>query len=137
MIWDKDAIETLTKLVKMDVTFTKIADILNCTRNAAIGKSHRLHLKAPLIKTHYRARAKRVEVKVEPVQIKPVIPVARSGPVKMINLKNNDCRYPLGEGKTVKFCGDKKLKDSPYCQKHTAICFSPAKLKVIQPARTL
>ena len=135
MIWDKDAIETLTKLVKMDVTFTKIADILGCTRNAAIGKSNRLHLKAPLIKTHYRAREKRVEVK--PIQIKPVAPVVRSAPVKMVDLKNGDCRYPLGEGKTVKFCGDKKLKDSPYCQKHTAICFSPAKLKVIQPARTL
>jgi len=126
MIWDQTAIETLTKLVKMDVTFAKIADILGCTRNAAIGKSNRLH---------HRAREKRVEV--EPVQIKPVAPVARSAPVKMADLKNGDCRYPLGEGKTVKFCADKKLKDSPYCQKHTAICFSPAKLKVIQPARTL
>ena len=135
MIWDQTAIETLTTRVKMDVTFAKIADILGCTRNAAIGKTTRLHLKAPLIKTHYRAREKRVEV--EPIQIKPVTPVARSSPVKMINLKNNDCRYPLGEGKTVKFCGDKKLKDSPYCGKHTAICFSPVKLKVIRPARTL
>ena len=135
MIWDQNAIETLTKLVKMDVTFAKIADILGCTRNAAIGKSNRLHLKAPLIKTHYRAREKRVEVK--PIQIKPVAPVVRSSPVKMIDLKNGDCRYPLGEGKTVKFCGDKKLKDSPYCQRHTAICFALTKPKVIQPARTL
>lgn len=124
MIWDNDAIETLTKLVKTDAPFSAIADILGCTRNAAIGKANRLQLRKhpTLIKIQYKA---------EPViQFEP-------GQVMMVNLKKNHCRYPIGAGKDIKFCGDTKLHDSPYCKEHTAICFSPIKLKVIPPAKTL
>lgn len=134
MIWDKNAVETLTKLVKTDVPFSTIADILGCTRNAAIGKANRLKVRKhpTLIKIQYKA---------EPV--KPVVPVVtpviqfKPGQVMMVNLKKNHCRYPIGDGKDIKFCGDTKLHDSPYCKEHTAICFSPIKLKVIPPAPIL
>jgi len=136
MIWDKNAIETLTKMVKTDVPFSTIADILGCTRNAAIGKANRLQLRKhpTLIKIQY---------KVASVPIKPVIPVvipviqSKSGYVRMIDLKKNHCRYPIGEGSDIKFCGDTKLQDSPYCKEHSDLCFAVAKPKVIRLDKTL
>ena len=135
MIWDNDAIKLLTKLVKTDVPFSTIADTLGCTRNAAIGKANRLQLRKhpTLIKIQYKA---------EPVQPKPVVPVVipviqfEPGQVMMIDLKKDDCRYPFGDGADVKFCGVKKLKDSPYCKEHSDLCFTQTKLKVTRFART-
>jgi len=136
MIWDNDAIETLTKMVKTNVPFSTIADILGCTRNAAIGKANRLQLRKhpTLIKIQYKVAS----VPIKPV-VQVVIPVIqfKPGQVMMVDLKKNHCRYPIGAGKDIKFCGDTKLHDSPYCKEHTAICFSPIKLKVIPPAKTL
>ena len=128
MIWDKDAIKTLTKLVQTDVAFSTIAEILGCTRNAAIGKANRLQLRKhpTLIKIQYKA---------EPVPIKPVVQ-SKSGYVRMIDLKKNHCRYPIGDGEDIKFCGDAKLKESPYCKKHSDLCFTNTKLKVTRFAKT-
>lgn len=136
MIWDKNAIETLTKLVKTDVPFSTIAEILGCTRNAAIGKANRLQLRKhpTLIKIQYKVAS----IPIKPV-VQVVIPViqSRSGYVRMIDLKKNHCRYPIGEGKDIKFCGDTKLQDSPYCKEHSDLCFSVAKPKVIRLDKTL
>lgn len=135
MVWDKNAIETLTKMVKTDVPFSTIADTLGCTRNAAIGKANRLQLRKhpTLIKIQYKA---------EPVQPNPVAPVVipviqpESGYVRMMDLKKDHCRYPFGDGADIKFCGDTKLKASPYCKKHSDLCFTQTKLKVTRFART-
>ena len=140
MIWDNDAIKLLTKLVKTDVPFSAIADILGCTRNAVIGKANRLGLqKHPtLIKIMGGVSKNRVE----PVQPKPVVPVVipviqfEPGQVMMIDLKKNHCRYPFGDGEDIKFCGDTKLKESPYCKEHSDLCFAKTKPKVTRFART-
>ena len=128
MIWDNDAIKLLTKLVKTDVPFSTIADTLGCTRNAVIGKANRLGLqKHPtLIKIQYKA---------EPVQPNPVIQ-SKSGYVRMMDLKKDHCRYPFGDGEDIKFCGDTKLKESPYCKEHSDLCFAKTKPKVTRFART-
>ena len=128
MIWDNDAIKLLTKMVKTDVPFSTIADTLGCTRNAAIGKANRLQLRKhpTLIKIQYKA---------EPVPIKPVIQ-SKSGYVRMMDLKKNHCRYPIGDGADIKFCGDTKLKESPYCKEHSDLCFTKTKPKVTRFART-
>lgn len=42
----------------------------------------------------------------------------------LVELEDNDCRFPFGEGPFL-FCGDPVQGKSSYCAHHHAICYSP------------
>jgi len=49
---------------------------------------------------------------------------------KVLLLKVDDCRYPIGDVGTpdFKFCSNKRLDDHPYCRTHLRLCYSQVRL---------
>ncbi|MEO6388976.1 MAG: GcrA family cell cycle regulator [Croceibacterium sp.] len=79
MSWTDERISTLTKMWEGGSTASQIADELGgVSRNAVIGKAHRLGLKAR--PSPVKANEAKVEAKPKPAESKPVAKVARPRP---------------------------------------------------------
>ena len=100
------------------------------TRNAIIGKAHRLCL-PPRLKPITQPKPKRVYARKRkrkgagPERI--VMPKAQQpraevgGPITIYQLGYGDCRFPLGPFPFV-FCGQEQQDGSSYCPEHFRIC---------------
>ncbi|MGO9365477.1 MAG: GcrA family cell cycle regulator [Rhodomicrobium sp.] len=153
MSWTDDRINTLKKLWNDGESASAIARTLGeVSRNAVIGKVHRLGLagranpsrkrsasrrpslfpaRAPSNKTrmppfplqHWHPRAG-VARKRPPVL--PELPPSPDPPVTVQSLTEHTCRWPEGDPKRdgFHFCGRTKARTlSPYCDHHAAIAF--------------
>lgn len=101
----------------------------NFTRNAIIGKVHRMGLSKRVIERqpsqpkpkkprNRRIRpARRVVVDLFP----DVVPVDFLG-VPFVETTNETCMYPEGDGAHMLFCGQPRKDESSYCPVHHAIC---------------
>ena len=142
MSWTKEREEKLKELWSKGHTASQIANLLGeTTRNAVIGKAHRLNLEA-------RAAAKKTKptVNVENNnQIKPQ-KVGRKAkfqallldknfeqenPKTLEELTDETCRWPIGHPpeKDFYFCGRKPENDFPYCKLHVLYAFQPKNMK--------
>ncbi len=142
MSWTKEREEKLKELWSKGHTASQIANLLGeTTRNAVIGKAHRLNLEA-------RAAAKKTKptVNVENNnQIKPQ-KVGRKAkfqallldknfeqenPKTLEELTDETCRWPIGHPpeKDFYFCGRKPLEKFPYCKLHVLYAFQPKNAK--------
>jgi hypothetical protein len=100
------------------------------TRNAIIGKMHRLCL-PPRVKPITQPKPKKVYARkrkrkgagperiVMKVQQQPRADVGE--PITIYQLGFGDCRYPLGNYPFV-FCGKEQLEGSSYCPEHFVVC---------------
>jgi GcrA cell cycle regulator len=130
--------KNINKLKTMWVKNKTAADIATAlgdgvTRNAVIGKANRLGLpKRPSpIKT--TVSSKKVVVKKVPqenvVVDTEVLIKHKKGSFSILDIKENMCRYPIGDPKdeNFHFCGKKALEDNPYCQAHSDIVYQQKK----------
>jgi len=131
-VWPPERIERLQALWLEGRSFSDIADLLGTTRNAVIGKAHRLGLCRPKDKT-------RVWI-ARPAPVAPVaqmprpvdLPKRRGKPVKLIELQHWMCRFPLGDPRSpdFRFCGEPTVDDkSSLCRDCARTVF------VVMPAR--
>ena len=92
MSWTEERIATLTKMWEGGATASQIADELGgVSRNAVIGKAHRLGLKAR--PSPVKANEEKPEVKPKPAEARPAAkaaPVARQGPRPAAPQDNED-----------------------------------------------
>ena len=155
MSWTDDRVDLLKKLWGEGLSASQIAGRLgSVTRNAVIGKVHRLGLSGRAttsrMKTHRpRARianAKRAvkarfatagnpavralyvgdaEPYVSPVE-ELVIPMAERKSIQ--TLSECSCRWPIGDPQAsdFHFCGKNKVPALPYCEFHARRAFQPA-----------
>ena len=136
MSWTDERISLLKKLWGEGKTAAEIAKELGgVTRNAVIGKAHRLKLSN----------------RVSPIQQntkKPAAPVAKPAPVvsterkiqkiieqdnlrrgvDMLDLGPRMCRWPLGDPRdeNFSFCGGHNLEGLPYCADHAKVAYQAA-----------
>lgn len=102
MEWTEERIETLRRLWAQGQTASQIATLLGgVTRNAVIGKAHRLGLSG-------RAAAVRREA-----------PPAAPGRI------GRTCQWPVGDPKepNFHFCGQPVEAGRPYCASHCAVAY--------------
>jgi len=109
------------------------------SRNAAIGRAHRLKLSfrgnvpaAPGGRTHKKralASTRPVNllailqnVKAKRVNVSTGAPLADVEPVELVDLEPHQCRWPLGDGPFL-FCGAPKDGERVYCAHHAAKAF--------------
>ena len=128
MAWTQDRVETLRKLWAEGLSASQIArQIGGVTRNAVIGKVHRLGLsgrsKKPLISTAAIGGAQdsaRAQNQKSILAEYYETPRAQSEKTSLMHLTKEKCRWPIGDpaAKDFHFCGGKALEDSPYCQEH-------------------
>lgn len=141
--WTPERIETLTRLWNDGEAASVIADRLGeVTRNAVIGKVHRLGLagrrtasrREPRRTSPRRNRAGRVSMR-KPVLRLPSYPVAPDdlppAPALMLSvgqLTDGTCHWPVGDPRLpgFGFCGAKSAAGrQPYCATHQRIGHRP------------
>ena len=140
MSWTDEKIDKLKKLWGQGNTASQIAEIIGgVTRNAVIGKAHRLNLSAK-IKTRTATSNKDFDSSMEGKEIK-----RRGGrkskfksliieknfepenPKQLEELDENSCKWPIGhpDEKSFYFCGRSSLKDFSYCKLHLLFAYQP------------
>ena len=140
MSWTEEKVETLKKLWGSGKTASQIAEMIGgISRNAVIGKAHRLNLSAK-IKTRTVASNKSFENSIEENNTK-----SRRGrkskfksliiekdfepenPKQLEELDENSCKWPIGhpDEKNFYFCGRSSLKDFSYCKLHLLYAYQP------------
>ena len=144
MSWTPEKEEKLKELWKKGHSGSQIASILgNTTRNAVIGKVHRLKLQA-------RITSKKVNTKINVEKNNPTeIKTQKLGrkaqfkalvldknfepenPKKLEELTDETCRWPIGHPHEEKFyfCGRKSMEKFPYCKLHVLYAFQPKNAK--------
>jgi len=109
--WTEERIEELSKLWAEGLSAAEIGKRLGITKNAVVGKVHRLGLPkrgSPIKRSATpKPRPKRKEVK-------------GGGTVTLQSLKSGMCSWPTGEPGTpeFRFCGEETVSGKPYCATH-------------------
>jgi GcrA cell cycle regulator len=135
--WKAAYEDALTGFILEGMSMRDIAWAINLkfqtdySRNAVCGKAFRLGLKAiekakvirkPREKQPYKPRPKRpppLNIEALQMQCSEIIP--RN--LKLVDLKESDCRWPYGSGPYV-HCGHRKIEGSSYCPNHYALSIS-------------
>ena len=100
--WTTERTNTLMKMWNTGLSTREIGLKLGVTKNAVVGKAHRLGL---------AKRDSPIGVKIAPVET-----------VRMEKLRAGMCSWPVGEPGTPNFhfCGRPAVADKPYCPEHCA-----------------
>lgn len=96
------------------------------TRNAVIGRAHRLNLTAREAPKELAQYAKRLKAKKAPPKLEPGMSETDQG-ISTFDLSEDTCRWMVGKHR---YCGCQVLAGSPYCSEHDAQAFVPARKKI-------
>ena len=144
MSWTPEREEKLRKLWKKGHSGSEIAGILgDTTRNAVIGKAHRLKLETRSISRKSSTKANTEKENISEVKNQKLGRKARfkallldknfepENPTKLENLTDKHCRWPLGEKMEPAslFCGRESMEKFPYCRLHLLYAFQPKNAK--------
>ena len=140
MSWTEEKVAKLKELWGKGNTASQIAEIIGgISRNAVIGKAHRLNLSAK-IKTRTatssqnfdsttnekntqirRGRKSKFKSLIIEKDFEP------ENPKQLEELDENSCKWPIGhpDEKKFYFCGRSSLKDFSYCKLHLLYAYQP------------
>ena len=140
MSWNEEKVEKLKELWGKGNTASQIAEIIGgISRNAVIGKAHRLNLSAKI-------KARSTSTNQNPINSKnekysKIKRGRRSkfqsliiekdfepeNPKQLEELDENSCKWPIGHPneESFYFCGRTSLKDFSYCKLHLLYAYQP------------
>ena len=140
MGWTEEKIEKLKELWGKGNTASQIAEIIGgISRNAVIGKAHRLNLSAKIKtrsspanqknfkldnqenKLQKRSRRNKFKSLIIEKDFEP------ENPKQLEELDESVCKWPIGhpDESSFYFCGRKSLKEFSYCKLHLLYAFQP------------
>ena len=141
MSWNEEKISKLKELWGKGSTASQIAEIIGgISRNAVIGKAHRLQLSSKIkarsapsnrkyqnneedenISKQKRGRKNKFKSLIIEKDFEP------ENPKKLEELTEDSCKWPIGhpEEESFYFCGRSSLKDFSYCKLHLLYAYQP------------
>ena len=151
MAWTDERVARLTKLWADGLSASQVAaDLGGVTRNAVIGKVHRLGLSGRVkqpsksggrpkrtARANGQARVNRASQKTsransatQQISTAPVVEdVVAPKPkrLKLIQLTDSTCKWPHGDPQEADFCfcGHSIKVDTPYCEYHCNLAYQP------------
>ena len=133
MSWTHERREQLKKLWEAGYTASNIATELGgITRNAVIGKAHRLGLSGRMkskskVSSVSIVRKRKMPVNKNSKIIELTTSVEPMNPTSFADIKDGLCRWPLGEPEDLdfKFCGRKCAEGMIYCTEHHSLAYQP------------
>ena len=146
MSWTEEREQKLRELWEKDYTASQIAEMLgDTTRNAVIGKAHRLKLAARATSKQSRI-PKRQNITANSVPNKQEGYISRKSrfksllldknfeaenPKKLEELDDKNCRWPIGhpDEENFYFCGRNPVEGFSYCKLHVLYAFQPKNQK--------
>lgn len=152
MGWTDERVETLKKLWQDGLSASQIAKQLGgVTRNAVIGKVHRLGLSGRATPSKPARPAFKAPRPQRPAAAAPSAPRRISEPASsapsqapapvryveespgsatVLTLGAHMCKWPIGDPSTegFTFCG-RRASEGPYCTEHAQIAYQPAQTK--------
>ena len=140
MSWNEEKVEKLKELWGKGSTASQIAEIIGgISRNAVIGKAHRLNLSSK-IKTRNASSSQSFDNSSEENSSKQrrgkkskfqslIIEkdFEPENPKKLEELDESSCKWPVGhpEEQSFYFCGRSSLKSFSYCKLHLLYAYQP------------
>jgi GcrA cell cycle regulator len=154
MTWNDERVDVLKKLWADGLSASQIAGRLGgVTRNAVIGKVHRLGLSGRATTSRMKSHRPRVRALAARRPMKTRLPHAGNSPFRVLCLGDSEpyvppaeelviplaerkyiqtltescCRWPIGDPQQPEFhfCGRKKIPGLPYCEVHARRAFQP------------
>ena len=140
MSWTDEKVEKLKELWTKGHTASQIAQILgDTTRNAVIGKAHRLDLEARAPSKQSSAPKSKDNRQIIRRTAAPTSRKAKfqsilldknfepENPKSLEDLTETTCKWPIGHPNEEKFyfCGRKPEGEFPYCKLHVLYAFQP------------
>tara|TARA_B110001450_G_scaffold177075_1_gene165369 strand:+ start:751 stop:1248 length:498 start_codon:yes stop_codon:yes gene_type:complete len=140
MSWNDEKVAKLKELWGKGNTASQIAEIIGgLSRNAVIGKAHRLNLSSKIkartsptnqnfqndtgenITRQKKGRKSRFQSLIIEKDFEP------ENPKKLEELDDSSCKWPIGhpEEESFYFCGRSSLKDFSYCKLHLLYAYQP------------
>ena len=140
MPWDDNNVSKLRELWDQGLPTAQIGKLLGFTKNAVVGKAHRIGLErrpSPIRRTAVKPDRKKArspiipklnfEVKKDEVKENPVHQQTFQPLVKNLFTKSvkRGCEWPEGhpDESDFKFCGKERFEDKPYCIDHCAVAY--------------
>ena len=140
MSWNEEKVAKLKELWGKGNTASQIAEIIGgISRNAVIGKAHRLNLSAKIktrsistnqnFKNYNQENTNKLR-KGRRSKFKSLIiekDFEPENPKQLEELDENSCKWPIGHPneKTFYFCGRSSLKEFSYCKLHLLYAYQP------------
>lgn len=112
-IWTEERVAELTRLWTEGLSTAEIGRRLGLTKNAVVGKAHRLALSP------------------RPSPLKSP-PAPRQPRTVVVDFNGPSCSWPIGHPgeKGFHFCGAKPLTGKPYCAEHAAVAYVKPKERI-------
>lgn len=148
-LWSDDRVDKLISLWQEGLSASEVACALGCvTRNAVIGKVHRLGLAGRAGPSRGRRHHQPIASKARAVTTnEPAIAAVTEDPYlyedgSLVTLRTIDarmCHWPIGDPASTAFhfCGRASQSGSPYCEAHTQRAHQPHRVAKVQRKRPL